>query len=121
MNGTSEITDLLDDCRTPRNVEELRAAGARLHGVLADAWFRLRGSWSAKGKTIPRRLLQEDAPFAERFAGAFHRLWEGDPRLVIDLAEEILAPHGGLLFAGYALDAPASWRLAATTEAAGSD
>jgi hypothetical protein len=43
----------------------------------------------------------------EAFDDLFTR---SDATAVIALAEQLLAPGGGLLFDGYRLDAPAAWR-----------
>ncbi|MEO1249146.1 MAG: hypothetical protein AAFW76_04825, partial [Pseudomonadota bacterium] len=52
-----------------------------------------------------------DAVFAERFGAAFERAAMGSrPTAVIDLADEILQPEGGRLFAGYSRTAPKDWR-----------
>jgi hypothetical protein len=110
------LSDLLDDLRTPRCGEELVGTGARLYEQLADYYLRRQGLWSAKGKTIPRRLRQVDpalnASYTDSFAALFTR---GDTKPVIRLAEELLRESGGILFEGYRADAPASWRRAPST------
>jgi hypothetical protein len=40
-------------------------------------------------------------------SGSFVR---GEAAKVIEMTEELLAPHGGFLFDGLRLDAPADWR-----------
>lgn len=105
------ITDVVDDIRHPRTREELFASGARLYEVMADFYFRSRNLWSAKGKTIPRRLRQVDEAFYTRFCGAFDALFiEARPQPVIALAEELLRPHGGFMFDGQRFDASLEWR-----------
>ena len=47
----------------------------------------------------------------ERMGYRAHTI-RGEVRTVIDLAEELLGRHGGLLFEGYRLDAPSEWRRA---------
>ncbi len=67
--------------------------------------------WSAKGKGDPRALARTDPALGARFSRSFEELFtNGDARAVIALAEDLLAPDGGLLFDGYRLDAPSSWR-----------
>lgn len=105
------LTDLVDDLRRPRDDAELVAVGARLYELAANFYLRSRTLWSARGKTIPRRLREVDAQFAARFREAFETLFTGKrPALVIALVEEILQPFGGLLFDGYKLDAPSDKR-----------
>ncbi len=96
------LTDWLDDIRHPRAPEELLATGAYLYQDAADFFFRSRGLWSAHSKTIPRRLRETDAVFAEEFRRAFEALFaEKRQAPVVALVERMLAPHGGLLFEGF--------------------
>jgi hypothetical protein len=105
------ISDLIDDLREPRSKEELVGTGAQLFDSLANYHLRARGFWGGKGKSIPRALKGADAALCARYCGGFEDLFtKGDTRAVIELAEELLAPDGGLLFEGYRLDAPAEWR-----------
>ena len=97
------ISDLCDDLRDPRNPAEAWASAARLYGLLAEFYWRGRGLWSARGKTIPRRLCQVDPVLAARFES---------PEQLVGLAEDILAPYGGFLFDGYRSEAdvsPVAW------------
>lgn len=100
------LTDWIDDLRHPRSDAELLAVGARLYEAVADFYLRSRTLWSARGKTIPRRLREVDAQFAARFCAAFETLFTSRraEQLVL-LAEEVLAPSGGFLFDNYKLDA----------------
>lgn len=101
------LTDWVDDIRHPRSHEELVATGAYLYGDAADFFFRSRNLWSAHSKTIPRRMREADAAFAERFRRAFDTLFaEKDTAPVIALVAEMLAPFGGFLFDGFRKDAP---------------
>lgn len=106
------ITDLVDDIREPRSTAELMATGTKLFEELADFYFRVQGLWSATGKTVIRRFNASDPALGKRYEEAFRQLFcQSDPSLCIAIAEEILAASGGLLFDGYRLNAPASWRL----------
>ena len=105
------LTDLLDDLRGWRSQGELMACGARLFEELADYHLRAGGHWSARGKAILDALRRADAELCPRYCAAFESLFRRnaiDP--VVNLAEEILRPNGGLLFEGYRSDAPATWR-----------
>ncbi|HEX8147015.1 MAG TPA: nucleotidyltransferase domain-containing protein [Pyrinomonadaceae bacterium] len=100
------LTDWVDDMRFPRSGEELVATGAWLYQDAAEFYFRTRGQWSAHSKTIPRRLRQADADFAERFLRAFDMLFaEKRPGAAVALVEELLEPFGGLLFEGFRKEA----------------
>jgi predicted nucleotidyltransferase len=100
------LTDWVDDIRHPRSPEELVATGAYLYQDLADFFLRSRGLWSAHSKTIPRRLREVDAAFAESFRRAFESLFaEKQQGPAVALVEQTLEPFGGLLFDGYGRDA----------------
>jgi len=101
------LTDWVDDIRHPRSPEELVATGAYLYSDAADFFFRSRNLWSSHSKTIPRRMREADALFAERFRHAFDALFaEKNNAPAIVLVEELLAPFGGILFDGFRKDAP---------------
>jgi hypothetical protein len=105
------ITNLIDDLREVRSRAEQTASASALYTALANHYLRARGVWSAKDKSIPRRLQQVDSSFAARFIAAFEELFrDGRPAAVIVLTEEVLAPDGGWLFDGYVLPAPSAWR-----------
>lgn len=105
------ITAMLDDLRDSRSRTELQACASALYGMLADHCLRRHGHWSAKGKWIPKRLMEVDALLAYRFTKDFDALFNtGDLRAVIELVEEVLASDGGLLFEGYRSAAPSEWR-----------
>src|SRR5262245_34934349 len=69
------VSDLLDDLRAPRSRHESIAAGARLYEQLATYVLRRRGLWSARGKSIPRRLAQADAGMGAAYCDAFAELF----------------------------------------------
>jgi hypothetical protein len=101
------ITDLIDDIRSPRSRDELIGATAQLYPIVANHFFRSQGLWSAKGKSIPRRLRKVDPVFADQFIAAFQQVFEhATCEPVIQLCERLLQPAGGWLFSGYTLDAP---------------
>ena len=110
------VSDLLDDLRAPRSLDELIGTGARLYEHLADYHLRRRGLWSAKGKAIPRVLHQKDAALYAVYSDAFTALFtRGHSEPVIRLTEELLRESGGPLFDGYRADAPSTWRRAPGT------
>lgn len=106
------LTDWVDDIREPRAPEELVGTGAYLYNDVADFFLRSRGLWAAHSKTIPRRLREVDEAFAEEFRAAFEALFaEKRQAPVIALVERMLAPHGGLVFDGFARDAKPDERV----------
>lgn len=106
-----EISDVVDDIRDPRSPAELTASGSRLYSMLAEFYFRANNLWAAAGKSVPRRLNEIDEKLANRFESAFNDLFtEHDPEPVIELAGDLLAPHGGFLFDDYKMQAPKEWR-----------
>lgn len=101
------ITNLIDDIRHPRSKTEVIATGTVLYDVLANCYLRTNNFWTAKAKSIPRKLKLANADFSLRFCAGFERLFaDGQTEEVIVLAEEILEPIGGFLFEGHKLDAP---------------
>jgi hypothetical protein len=100
------LTDWIDDIRFPRSGEELTASGAWLYQDAADFYFRARGLWAAHSKTVPRRLRETDAAFAEEFLAAFEALFrEKRVEPAVALVERMLAPFGGTLFEGFRMEA----------------
>lgn len=105
------ITDLVEDIKDPRSVQEMYAIATLLYPALADHYLRSQNIWSAKGKAIPRSLQTVDADFAKRFVDGFEQVFaENQAQQVIDIAAEILNADGGFLFEGHRLEAPSSWR-----------
>ncbi|MBM4247494.1 MAG: nucleotidyltransferase domain-containing protein [Deltaproteobacteria bacterium] len=110
-NRRYAITDLIDDLAGDPKREEMTSIGVRLHTAIADLFLRSRKCWSGEGKWLARRLVAEDAPFAQRFHSAFEELWSSNaPVAVIRVSDEVLGPLGGRLFSGDRREAPASWR-----------
>lgn len=106
-----QITNLVDAIRQPRSKDELVASGTELYEALANYHFRVNNLWSAKGKSIPRILKQVDADLCLRYCHSFEELFASERSAkLITLAEEILKPNGGFLFAGHKLEAPADYR-----------
>lgn len=112
INSRYAITDLVDDLKDPRSPRELHATATLLYSALANHYFRSRRIWSAKGKSIPRRLKAVDPDFAEQFFVSFDSVFlKCNTQAVIQLAESMLESEGGFLFEGHKLEAPASWRI----------
>ena len=105
------ISEILDDMREPRNRQELVASATLLYNELADFYFRTRRGWTGTGKNLMKRMRRTDLAFARKFSDAFDDVFSnGNSIKVIALTEEMLAPHGGLLFEGYHRFVPVDWR-----------
>ena len=105
------ISEMIDDLREPRSRHELNASGARLFGELGDFYCRSRGGWTGHGKGLLKRIKLQDPVLARRYSEAFDQLFQHvQPAMVITMAEELLAPYGGLLFDAYRRDALPSQR-----------
>jgi predicted nucleotidyltransferase len=105
------ITDKLDDLAADRSPSERIAIGAALYPLLVELFLRGNNRWNASGKWSARLLQQADPPLARQFESAFLALYNGSDRhAVIQLADTLLSPHGGRLFANYRSNAPATWR-----------
>ncbi|MGC1308246.1 MAG: nucleotidyltransferase domain-containing protein [Phormidesmis sp.] len=110
-NSRYAITDILDDLHEPRSRAEQIASATVLFSQLSNHFLRSRQLWSAKGKTIPRRLREVDTEFSIRFEESFQELFTtGHATQVITLAKEVLERNGGRLFEGHKLAAPTDWR-----------
>jgi len=106
------ITDLVEDMKAPRSPDELVASATRLYPLVADHYLRSRRMWSARGKSVPRRLDAVSPTFGAQFRAAFREVFaSGATERVIELCAEVLAPDGGWLFAGYTIHAPSDWRI----------
>lgn len=105
------ISALLDDLEGSDDPAVDNAVLSLLHESLGDFHLRVRGRWSGFGKSLIRSLRAEDVEFASAFERAFASGFAGKGmRPVIQLAAEVLAPHGGRLQEGYRSAAPDDWR-----------
>src|SRR6202046_4003367 len=106
------ITDLAEDLRGGGTPGEIIAAAARLYEQLGDLILRSSGQWSGSGKALARRIEHSDPALAMRFEHAFGALFRhGHTAQILGLVEELLAPLGGPLSAGYYSAAPPGWRV----------
>lgn len=106
------ISDLIEDLREPRSQSEMYAIAILLYNAISNHYFRSQGLWSAKGKTIPRRLRRIDAIFAGKFESAFESIFaKSKTEDLIALADDLLSAHGGFLFEGHRLEAPQEWKI----------
>ncbi len=106
-----QITNIVDDLRDPRNPIEAAASIGALYSSLGEFYLRTQRLWSAGDKHISRRLAKANPDLAHCWSTAFLKAWAGERAELLAMAEDILAPYGGLLFNGYKLPAPADWRM----------
>ena len=105
------ITDKLDDLEADRSPAEVIAIGAALYPLLVELALRGSSRWNGSSKWSARLLTQMDTSIAQQFETAFLNLYNrSNKRTVIQLADNLLAHHGGRLFSGYHSDAPTDWR-----------
>lgn len=98
------ITDILHDTTCPASHAEQVASGARLYEKLAQFYLRSNKKWSASGKSIVRRLTDENAPLAQEYVSAFNNVFTSGNTIELEqVTGAILAPHGGLLWDGFLL------------------
>ena len=106
------VSHICDDLRQPHRPEQLIASGCRLYDTLADFALRANGKWSATGKSIPEQLAKLQQGLAQTYTSAFEELFgKRRPEAVLQLAEVLLAPFGGMLFCQSPSNAPPQWRL----------
>jgi predicted nucleotidyltransferase len=106
------ITDLLDDIRGTSKRSDQIASSAKLYDLLGEFYFRAQNKWQASGKILLRYLKKQNYDLAERYRDAFDDIFKyGHTAELESLVKEILKPYGGLLWEGYRMDAPETWRL----------
>ena len=100
------ITDLMDDIPA-KNDGELLGTLSVLQQRLGDFFLRANNRWSGHRKSLHRALRNYDSDFAERYVRAFSAAFrENDMAPLEKLVDEVLAPFGGRLMAGYKSFAP---------------
>ena len=104
------ITDLCDDLRGARPLDEVRAIAAALYQPVADLILLGRGRWTGSGKWAPRLIARADPALALLFDRAFRDIADGDAGALLALVTGELARHGGPLFEGYRRVAPVTAR-----------
>ena len=95
------ITDLIDDLAGNPPPTETAAIAALLWQHVLTLSLTGSGQWSGTGKGLVRAL---PADRAERGLAALRSAIGGSPSLLVQLADEILADHGGRHWDGYRSD-----------------
>lgn len=98
------LTDVLDDfIGSKKEEEELWTANA-LAEIIHEFYLRTNRQWIGHSKWVYRSLKSFNPGFADRFYQAFQLYYKrGDKKLVIQLAEEVMAPYGGRLLEGFSM------------------
>lgn len=111
------LSDLVDDLRAERPLDEIAALSALLYPRLIDLLLLGRNQWTGKGKWGPRLLRRFDPSLADLATKAFAEAVQGQTAALLSLAEQVLNQHGGRYLDGYHVDAPLHARIAADTSA----
>lgn len=104
------ISDALDDLSTERPYMDQLGVLASVYKHLGDLYLRGQGKWSAEGKALGRYIREDNPDFAIGFETAFMYAQRGEFDALKDIAHDILAPHGGILFEGYKQMATSEWK-----------
>ena len=98
------ISDVLDDFIGSTNEQEAIFIASSLSMLLHEFVLRVNNQWIGTSKWMVRSLRQYDLTFADKFIEAFQVFYRtGEKTKVILLAEQVLDPYGGKLFAGFSL------------------
>lgn len=103
------ITDLIDDLRVVRNDHEKMAIIFRLYEKLAEFYLLVHNQWIGSGKQLARKLTDFNPEIAQQFFSVFQH--PHDTQKIIAFAENILKPHGGLLWDGFKSEVPKAYKL----------
>jgi hypothetical protein len=99
------LTDLLDDLAGAAHDEEATAIAVEVWRETAELALAGAGSWSGTGKWLVRELRALDQQRGTHLATALdlglHRALAGERASLAEVADEVLAPLGGRLWAGF--------------------
>jgi len=90
------LTDLLDDLAGSTDEGETAIIGWTLWRQTAELALLLAGHWLGGGKWLLRELRAADPALAAQLIAVL-----GEPAGLAAIADQVLAPAGGRLFAGY--------------------
>lgn len=101
------LTDLLDDfIGSSDRMEDLFIASA-LAEAASEFVLRTNRQWIGQSKWIMRALRNFDPDLAKRFSEGFDNFYRtGNKEKIITLADLVMQPYGGRLFAGFSLGKP---------------
>lgn len=99
------LTDLLDDLAGGGDPRVRTAVAVHTWQAAGELLLAAEGRWSGTGKWLVRELAAYDAEagsaYAVRLDTALRAALDGDPDLLSEVADEVLARCGGRLWAGY--------------------
>jgi hypothetical protein len=106
------MSSRVEDLEDPRPWPEMVATAAWLHLSLSDFVLRARGRWAGTGKWAPRALADFDPAIEAALTAAFEAFFERrEVAPLIAFTDATLAPFGGRLFDGFALQAKPEERV----------
>ncbi|WP_208587807.1 nucleotidyltransferase domain-containing protein [Gracilibacillus suaedae] len=98
------ITDALDDLIGSDDRAESLFIANKLAEQVSEFVLRTNNRWIGNSKWVIRSLKNYDEEFAERFVDAFENFYKiNHIDKIIILVDEVLSPHGGRFFDGFAL------------------
>ena len=96
------ITECLEDLAGSASLDEDVFIAHRLAALIVEFELRMHGCWLGEGKWLARSLRRHDEALLQRLLQALRAFHCGGGKAeLIGLADRILAPHGGRLFAGF--------------------
>lgn len=99
------LTDQLDDLADAADPQLRAAVAVDLWQGTATLLLAAAGWWCGTGKWLVRELQAYDAAHRTRFAPRLHggllAAMHGEPTLLVEVADEVLAANGGRLWEGY--------------------
>lgn len=105
------LTDLLDDLAGGGTPAVQDAIVVEVWRATAELLLATAGHWSGAGKWLVREVEAYDGAqgtaYAARLHAALHEAMAGDPEPLTVLADEVLSPVGGRLWAGFTARAQA--------------
>lgn len=101
------LTDAYDDLTDAKNDCEQLATASCVAEIAASLLCELRGTWTARGKWLPRRVQQADEALGRRLTTAWLNLARtGDATQLLAVVSTLLDEAGGPLREGFRRTAP---------------
>ncbi|WP_312094321.1 nucleotidyltransferase domain-containing protein [Niallia sp.] len=98
------ISDVLDDFIGSDSEQEVIFIASTLSFLLYEFVLRVNKQWIGTSKWMVRSLQQYDTKFADEFIAAFDTFYRNREKVkIILLADKVLQPYGGKLFAGFSI------------------
>ncbi len=98
------LTDLLDDFVGATIYGEQMCIALELASTLPVFYLRINRQWVGESKWIYRELKRYQPDFADQYLQVLNSFYQdGEKAPLVELVDEVLAPHGGRLFEGFSL------------------